>query len=155
MKWWMDWRAMSQRKDSARKPNPTGLLLTGETGGLVLRRHPPPRPPLTKQRSTIAPTGATARTATSSGRRQTGTGEAAPGEEAKLNLTMVRITGGVCVLSTIRIAEYFEEPTRSYLSTGRFHRWSLSDVESVICRFADLNCHHNKCTHPGRAFGSP
>lgn len=84
---------MSQKKASVRKANPTGLLLTGETGGL----HPLPLLPLIKQRSTIAHTGATVRIATSSGRRQTGTGEEAPGEEAKLKLNMVRMTGGgVC-----------------------------------------------------------
>lgn len=45
----------------------------------------------------------------------------------------------------------------SYSSTSprRFNTWLLSDVESVICRFADLSCHHNKCSHPRRAFGSP
>ncbi len=87
---------MSQKKASGRKANPTGLLLTGETGGLTLHR-PPPLPPLTKQRSTTAPMGATARTATSSGRQQTGTGEEAPGEEAKLKLNMVRMQEGVFV----------------------------------------------------------
>lgn len=157
----MDWRAMSQRKASARKANPTGLLQTGETGGLTL--HLRLLPPLIKQRSMIAPTGATVRTATSSGRQQTGTEEEVPGEQAKLKLNMVRITGG-CVCAclqenecTIHIAEYLAESVGSYLYTGlqRFHRWPQSDVESVICRFADLSCHHNKCSHPRRAFWSP
>lgn len=86
---------MSPKKASARKANPTGLPRTGETGGLTLLH--PPLPPRIKRRSTIAPTEATVRTATSSGRRQTGTGEEAPGEEAKLKLNMVRETGGrVC-----------------------------------------------------------
>lgn len=80
---------MSQKKASERKANPTGLLLTGETGGLTLLLSPH-----IKRRSTIAPTGATARTATSSGRQWTGTGEEEPGEEAKLKLNMVRMTGG-------------------------------------------------------------
>lgn len=118
----MDWRATSQRKASVRKANPTGLLLTGETGGLI-PLHPPPLPPLIKQRSTIAPTGATVRTATSSGHRQTGTGEEALGEEAKLKLNTVRLTGG-CVAClqgnecTMPIAEYLAGSIGSYSSAG-------------------------------------
>ncbi len=86
----MDWKAMSQKKASGRKANPTGLLLIGETGGLTLP-HPPLLPPLIRRRSMIAPMGATAKTATFSGRPQTGTGEEAPGEEARLKLNMVRM----------------------------------------------------------------
>lgn len=79
---------MSQKKASERKANPTGLL-TGETGGLTL-----PLSPHIEQERRIAPTGATARTATSSGPQRNGTGEEAPGEEAKLKLNTVRMTGG-------------------------------------------------------------
>lgn len=77
---------MSQRKASVRRASPTGSLLTGETGGLTLLH--PPLPPLIKQKSAIAPTGAKPRIATSSGHRPTGTGE-----EARLRLNMVRVTG--------------------------------------------------------------
>lgn len=86
----MDWRAISLRMASVKKPSPAGPLLTGETGGLT-RLHPPP----IKQKRTIAPTEAKLRIATSSGRRQTGTGG-----EAKLKLNMVRLKGRsvyVCV----------------------------------------------------------
>lgn len=80
---------MSQKKASEKKANPTGVLRTGETGGLIrlLSRH-------IRRRSTIAPMGATVRTATSSGRQPTGTGEEEPGEEAKLKLNTVRPTEG-------------------------------------------------------------
>lgn len=118
---------MSQKKASVRKANPAGLLRTGETGGLIRLHPPPPLPPLIKQRSTIAHTGATARTATSSGRQWNGTGEEAPGEEAKLKLNMVRMTRGVCLRGhecTVRIT--------GYLDGSIFEQWSPAFSQMAI-----------------------
>lgn len=113
----MAWKAMSQKKASVRRVNPTGLLLTGETGGLA-----PPLLPRIKRGSTIAPTGATARTATSSGRHRTGTGEEELEERAKPRLNTVSIAEGVTegwrrMGATSQNTAKFG-CTGSYLSTG-------------------------------------
>lgn len=89
---------MNRTKVSARKPNPTGLLPTGGTGGIARRR------PLTTQRSVIAHTRATARIATSCAHLLTGTGGDEQTREAKLKPNTVRATGGCVVCLRVRDA---------------------------------------------------